>query len=263
VSDRELPEPRHWLGCAAATLVVVSSILPNLADRFVYYPARYPDGTWDLQAICGAEDRWVRAEDGTRLHAWWFAQQNAHIATLFLHGNAGNVTHRIDHAQAVLEAGSAFLIVDYRGYGKSQGRPSERGFYQDADTAYAELLKLGYSPDRIIVQGESLGTAVAVDIAVRRRCAGLILESPLMSVGKVAGSVVPFLGPLLVRGFDVYGKISSVHVPLLVVHGDADEVVPFSQGQAVFRVANEPKQFWRVPGARITTICWTSQVPDT
>src|SRR5881227_972424 len=94
-------------------------------------------------------------------------------------------------------------------------------------TRNTELLHLGYSPD---VQRESLGTAVAVDLAVRKRCAGLILESPLMSVGKVAGSVVPFLGPLLVRGFDVYRKISSVHVPLLVVHGDADEVVPFSQG---------------------------------
>src|SRR5689334_18148591 len=116
----------------------------NIADRFIYYPMRYPQGAWELQAKVGAEDRWLTASDGTRLHAWWFPKSDARFATVFLHGNAGNVTHRIDHAHAVRQAGSSFLVLDYRGYGKSQGQPSERGLYQDADAAYAELLHLGY-----------------------------------------------------------------------------------------------------------------------
>lgn len=221
----------------------------SLADRLIYYPMQYPQGDWALQAEVGAQDRWIQAADGTQLNAWWFPKAEAHFATLFLHGNAGNVTHRLDHAQAILDAGSAFLVVDYRGYGKSHGRPSEQGFYEDGDAAYGDLIRLAYTPDRIIVQGESLGTAVAVDLAIRRECAAVILESPLMSAGKVAGTVLPFLGPLLVRGYDTHSKISRVRVPVLVIHGDADEIVPFSQGQSVFHAANEPKEFWAVSGA--------------
>jgi fermentation-respiration switch protein FrsA (DUF1100 family) len=133
--------------------------------------------------------------------------------------------------------------------GRGQGQPSERALCHDADAAYAELLHLGYSPERIIVQGESLGTAIAVDLAIRKQCAGVILESPLMSAGRMAGTVLPFIGPLFIRGYDTYSKISRVHAPLMVIHGNADEIVPFSQGRAVFDAANEPKLFWPVSGA--------------
>jgi fermentation-respiration switch protein FrsA (DUF1100 family) len=236
--------------CAALAAVVFTySMFRSLGDRLIHYPMRYPQGAWDLQAKIAAQDRWIEAADGTKLNAWWFPKAEAHFATLFLHGNAGNVTHRVDRAQAILDAGSAFLVVDYRGYGKSQGRPSERGLSQDGDAAYGDLLRLGYASDRIIVQGESLGTAVAVDLAIRHHCAAVILESPLMSAGKVAGTVLPFLGPLLAHGYDTYSKVSRVQVPLLVIHGDADEIVPFSQGENVFRAANEPKEFWPVSGA--------------
>lgn len=252
---REAPSRRERLSrpvrfaIAFAAIAFTYAMLRNLADRFIYYPMRYPQGAWEFQAKVGAEDRWLTASDGTRLNAWWFPKPDARFATVFLHGNAGNVTHRIDHALAVRDAGSAFLVVDYRGYGKSQGQPSERGLCQDADPAYAELLRLGYGPERIIVQGESLGTAIAVDLAMRKECAGVILESPLMSAGSMAGSVLPFLGPLVVRGYDTYSKISRVHSPLMVIHGDKDEIVPLSQGKAVFDAANEPKQFWSVSGA--------------
>jgi uncharacterized protein len=237
------------LATALGAIVFTYSMLRSFADRFIYYPMRYPQGTWQLQVKVGAEERWLTAADGTRLSAWWFPKSDARFATVFLHGNAGNVTHRIDHALSVLNAGSAFLVVDYRGYGKSEGHPSERGLCEDADAAYAELLKLGYAPGRIIVQGESLGTAIAVDLATRKGCAGVILESPFMSAGKIAGTVLPFFGRLLITGYDTYGKISRVHAPLMVIHGDADEIVPFSQGRAVFDAANQPKQFWAVSGA--------------
>ena len=211
---------------------------------------RYPQGDWDLQAQAGAQDLWLTTEDGVRLNAWWFPKPRALYATLFLHGNAGNVTHRVDRAQAIASAGSAVLIPDYRGYGKSTGHPSERGLYKDASAAYDALLRPGYEPDRIVLQGESLGSAVAVELATRRKCAALILESPFASLNKMAATLLPFVGPLVAHGFDTYARIARVHAPLLVIHGDADEIVPFSQGEAVFRAANEPKQFWRVADAK-------------
>ncbi len=209
----------------------------------------YPQGDWNLQTQAGAEDLWLTTQDGIRSYAWWFPKPGARFATLFLHGNAGNVTHRIDHAHAIQSAGSAVLVLDYRGYGKSRGRPSERGLNLDAEAAYEALNKLGYDPARIVLQGESLGTAVAVELASRRPCAGLVLESPLASLSQMAATVVPVLGPMLAHGFNTKRTIGRVHTPLLVIHGDADEIVPFSQGQAVYNAANPPKAFWRIPGA--------------
>jgi uncharacterized protein len=243
---------RFW-ALAACAVILLSALLPlmlrHIVNQFVYYPMRYPQGDWDLQAALGAEDVWLTTRDGVQLNAWWFPSAGSQIATLFLHGNAGNVTHRVDHAQAVKDAGSAILVIDYRGYGKSKGQPGEHGLYLDAAAGYEKLRRLGYSADRIILHGESLGTAVAVDLASRERCAGVILESPLASLSEMAGQVLPIIGPLLAHGFNTDKKIRRVHAPLLIIHGDADEVVPFSQGQAVFKAANEPKQFWQIPGA--------------
>jgi fermentation-respiration switch protein FrsA (DUF1100 family) len=168
---------------------------------------------------------------------------------LFLHGNGGNITHRAQHALEITGAGSSVLLLDYRGYGRSEGRPTEDGLYTDADAAYEMLRAAGYSPDQIVIHGESLGTAVAVDLAVRKRCAGVILEAPLRSAGKIAGRVMPLIGPLLVRGFDTESKVGRLGSPLLIIHGDLDEVVPFSHGRAVFDAAAQPKQFWTVAGA--------------
>lgn len=148
-----------------------------------------------------------------------------------------------------MAAGSSLLLLDYRGYGKSEGKPSERGLYADAAAAYAFLQSNGYEANQIILHGESLGTAVAVDLAIQQPCAGVVLEAPLASVSKMAAQVLPGLGPLLVKGFDTERKIARLHAPLLILHGDRDEVVPFAQGQAVFAAAPEPKQFWRVIGA--------------
>ncbi len=221
----------------------------HLLDRLVYYPMRYTEGDWEIQDQVGAQDVWLTTRDGIRLNAWWFPKPGSKCATLFLHGNAGNVTHRVDHAHAINSAGSSVLVIDYRGYGKSQGHPSERGLARDADAGYDELTKLGYHTSQIVLHGESLGAAVAVELASRRSCAGVILESPFASLSDMAGTVLPMIGPLLAHGFNTKTIINRVHAPLLVMHGDADEIVPFSQGQAVFAAANTPKEFWRIPGA--------------
>lgn len=220
-----------------------------VANRAIYHPFKYPQGFWDLQDALGARDVWLQTTDGVRLHAWWLAPPNPRLATLHLHGNGGNLTHRVLAAGEIVAAGSAVLLLDYRGYGKSQGRPTEKGLYADADSGYAHLVALGFPPDRIIIHGESLGTAVAVDLAARNPCAGLILEAPFTSAPDVAARVLPVLGPLTVRGFDSRAKIGRVHAPLLVIHGDRDEIIPYDLGRALYEAANQPKRFFTAKGS--------------
>jgi len=230
-------------------LVVVYGALRFAAARSVFYPLKYPGGLWDMQRELGAVDVWLNTADGVRLHAWWVERPGARWATLYLHGNAGNVTYRFPQFREIPAAGSSILMPDYRGYGKSSGRPSEKGLYIDADAAYEHLLRAGYSPDRIILHGESLGTAVAVQLASRRPCAAVILEAPFPSARDVAANLIPVLGPLLISGLDSRRLIGGVHVPLLFIQGDRDEVIPLRLGQALFAAAPEPKSFWVIPGA--------------
>lgn len=229
-----------------------------MANRAVYYPFKYPEGIWQLQDHFGAGDTWLRASDGVRLHGWWIPVPGARIATLYLHGNAGNITHRGDHIRAITAAGSSLLIIDYRGYGKSEGRPSERGLYADAEAAWKHLVESGHSADGIVVHGESLGTAVAVDLASRHPCGGVVLEAPFTSARDVAGRVLPVLGPLVVWGFDSKRKIPAVRAPVLIIHGDRDEVIDHELGQELFDAAREPKSFWAVRGAGHNNIVETA-----
>ncbi|MFB3826829.1 MAG: alpha/beta hydrolase [Bryobacteraceae bacterium] len=226
-----------WLLVAAAFAGVAGKYLAYLAT---YHPMRYPEGCWEP----GGEDVWLRAADGVRLHAWWIPA-GGRLATLFLHGNAGNITHRAGHAAEIAASGSAVLLLDYRGYGRSEGRPSESGLYSDADAAYDYLAARGY---RIVLHGESLGTAVAVELASRRPCAGLILEAPFPSAGSLAATVLPVLGPLLAPGYDSRSRIGRVRAPLLVIHGDRDDIVPYRLGRALFEIAPEPKRFFTAEG---------------
>lgn len=210
----------------------------------MYFPAKYPTGNWGSKTGIGAEDVWIR--EG--LHGW-FAKRPSRLVTLHLHGNAGNITHRLVSAAHILSAGSSVLLLDYRGYGRSAGRPTERGLYDDAEAAYEWLIAQGYTPEQIIPHGESLGTAVATHLAVNRRCAGLILEAPFTSARAVAAKVLPLVGPALVWGYDTKSRITRVRVPVLIVHGDEDEVIAYEFGEELFRAAPEPKSFWTIRGA--------------
>ena len=122
-------------------------VLYFLANRAIYYPLKFPQGFWEMQQHLGAEDVWLRAADGVRLHAWWIPAAGARVATLYLHGNAGNLTHRADAMRAIPAAGCSLLMVDYRGYGRSEGSPSEKGLYADAEVGYQHLLAAGYPPE--------------------------------------------------------------------------------------------------------------------
>ncbi len=234
-------------------------VLSFFAQRAIFHPSPYPEGLWDRQAAFGAEDVWLQTSDGLRIHGWLVQPKGeSHFVTLYLHGNAGNITDRPDHIESIRRAGSKLLIIDYRGFGKSEGRPSEEGVYRDAAAAYDYLLSQGYQAGQIILHGESLGTAVATDLAARRSAAGLILEAPFPSVGAVAQRVLPVLGPLVASGFDTKGKIARVAAPVLVIHGDQDETIDFDFGEEVYAAANEPKDFWRVPGAHHNDIIATA-----
>ena len=226
-------------------------ILFIVASRAPYYPIKYPSGFWELQSKLGAEDVWLLTADGVRLHAWLVrAAPQASLVTLYLHGNAGNLTHRFLPIREITAAGSSVLMLDYRGYGRSEGSPSEHGLYADADAAYRYLLDHGYSARHIVLQGESLGTAVAVDLASRKECAGVVLEAAFTSGRDVANTVLPVIGALVFRGFDSKSKIAKIRAPLLFFHGDRDEIIPLKLGRSLFEATPEPKWFIEIPGTR-------------
>ena len=244
-----------------ALLIVVAAVYGFLywfANRSVYFPSRYPEGFWESQGQLGASDVWIETADGVRIHGWQVDRAGARFITLYFHGNAGNVTDRFDHFREITSAGSSLLMIDYRGYGKSSGRPTESGVYKDADAAYSHLLKSGWQAGQIILHGESLGTAVAIDLASRQPCAAVVLEAPFTSGKDVAATVLPVIGPWLTWSFDSKKKIGRVHAPLLVIHGDRDEIIPTGLGQALFAAAPEPKSLWIVPGAHHNDIVETA-----
>jgi fermentation-respiration switch protein FrsA (DUF1100 family) len=230
-------------------LAVGYGLLRLAANSVVYYPLRYPEGWWHLQRDVGANEIWLTTRDAVRINAWWIGAPQARIATVFFHGNGGNLTHRIEHMRAIAAAGSSLLMVDYRGYGKSEGRPSESGLYADADAAYRWVIDHGYAAERILIHGESLGSAVAIDLASRSPCAGVVLEAPFNSASQVAAGVLPLIGPLIMRAFDSKRKIGKIRAPLLFLHGDRDEVIPYKLGRDLYDAAPEPKSFWTVEGA--------------
>ncbi len=194
----------------------------------------------------------LRTEDDLRLHGWFLPVPDAALAVLVCHGNAGNISHRLDRTlllQSKLKL-SVFLF-DYRGYGKSEGSPDEEGTYADGRAAYQYLLDRGFAPSRIVLFGESLGAAVAVQLAQEKQAAALVLESPFTSIPDMAAAVYPFLpfGRLVSTRYDNLEKISSIQMPLLILHGTRDRTIPFEQGERLFQAASEPKRFKAIPGA--------------
>ena len=199
------------------------------------------------------EDVWIEASDGTRLHGWYVEAQDHEIARmLFLHGNAGNISHRLENVYLLCREGISVFIVDHRGYGKSEGRPNEQGLYMDADASLRHLLEERGTPgERVVVFGRSLGGAVAVDLASRHEIGALILESTFTSVVDLASVFFPFLpmGHILHTRFASIEKIGGVTCPKLHIHGSADELIPYDNGRRLFEAAPEPKRFYEIPGA--------------
>jgi fermentation-respiration switch protein FrsA (DUF1100 family) len=232
-----------------AVVIAGYALLRFLARKSLYHPWRYPQGYWDVQKEIGAEDVWLTTRDGTRLHAWYIHRPDTQLATLHLHGNAGNITLRGDVAQQIVAAGSSVLLLDYRGFGKSDGVPEESGLYEDAAAGYQWLVQRGYQPGQIVLHGESLGTAVAVQLAAARECAAVVLEAPFSSAADVASRILPVIGRFLISGLDSLSLIKRVKAPILFIHGDRDEIIAFELGRKLYDAAPEPKEFWELRGA--------------
>ena len=242
----------------AAIVAAMSALLLFIADRtglieryFIYFPQKKL-GADPSHFGLAFEDVSFTAADGKALHGWFVPGRNE-VTWLWFHGNAGNISDRLGNLKLLHdELGVSVLLFDYRGYGRSEGRPTEKGTYRDADAALAYLRSRGdVSPDRIIYFGRSLGSAVAVELATRHPPYGLILESPFLSVRHMARLSYRFLPtwPLLVARYDSQAKIAKVEAPVLVLHGDQDDTVPIEAGRKLFDAAREPKQFYTVQGA--------------
>ncbi len=228
----------------ACTVLGFTGVWNRLIEGMIFHPSRGAD-VRPTQLGIDAEDVYLETEDGVRIHSYFLPASDATRALLFLHGNAGNASHRLPNAAQLAALGTHVLLLDYRGYGLSKGRANEAGVYADARAGLGHLVEQqGLPLDRIVVFGRSLGGAVAIDLAAGRELAGLILESTFSSAADVAASA--FGGPfrfLAGRRFDSMEKIPRVKAPLLFFHGDRDEIVPFELGRRLFDAAPEPKTF--------------------
>jgi len=217
----------------------------SVEDRFVYFPTRELVGS-PADAELEFSDVHLVTEDDVRLHGWWVPAEKDRGVLLFMHGNAGNISDRIESIRAFHDLDLSVLIFDYRGYGRSEGTPSEQGLYRDAETAWRYLTETQkVPPDRIVMFGRSLGGAVAADLALRHPPKALVLESTFASLRAMAAAAMPLLpiGPFLRTRYDTLGKIGKIAAPVLVLHSREDEVVPFDQGMMIYEAAHEPKAF--------------------
>ncbi|GAX61744.1 hydrolases of the alpha/beta superfamily [Candidatus Scalindua japonica] len=242
-------------------------IIPKFIEHsLVFFPNKSNDSTMPDEFGIVYDDITFRTEDGLDLNGWFIpgkkstpddgvpsCQADRHTL-LWFHGNAGNINRRLDNLKMLHERVPAnVFIIDYRQFGKSEGKISEKGTYLDAKAALAYLhSRKDVNNEKIIFFGRSLGSAVAVDLAVKEKCCALILETPFTSIKEMAKILYPYLSiilHLLSTKYDSLSKIKQITVPTLIMHGDKDELVPFEQGRKLYEQANDPKEFYTIPGA--------------
>lgn len=221
-----------------------------LEQKSLYHPEKeIPQAPKNLGLTY--EDVDFKTDDGNLLHGWFVPSKEAKATVLYCHGNAGNIYHRLHKVKFFHEMGVNFFIFDYRGYGKSTGKPSEKGLYKDAQTAYDYIVsRSDVDKNKIVVYGKSLGGPVAADLCVHRQASALILEGSFASVALRAQQLYPFLPMkfLITQKYDTIAKVKNLHIPKLIVHGRQDEVISFRHGETLFKVAAEPKQFLAFEG---------------
>ncbi|HEX8190823.1 MAG TPA: alpha/beta fold hydrolase [Pyrinomonadaceae bacterium] len=231
-------------------------MLRRFEASVIFHPERAAvGGVW--RAPRGAEEVWFKNAEGLKLYGWLFhsSARPARATVLYAHGNGGNVSYCGWVGEELAARGFDVLLFDYRGYGRSGGEAAgEGGLYADAEAAYDFLTKeRGVHAGQIALYGQSLGTAAVADVAARRECGALVLESGLSSAADMAAVVMPWL-PRFVRGLtknklDTVSKLPRVRCPVLVVHGDRDEIIPVSQGRRLFEAAPGPKRLIIIEGA--------------
>ena len=224
-----------------------------LQGRFVYLPdpQRVPPAMVGLPTV---EERWLEAPDGARVVAWHARARPGQPTFLYFHGNGGNLVNRAERIERFIGRGWGIYMMSYRGYSGSEGTPSEQANVADARRAWDDLLATGVAPRDIILYGESLGSGVAAQLAVDLPAGALVLDAPYTSIVDVGKLTFPWLplGLLLVNRYETIRIIDRVRMPLLVVHGELDGIVPVEMGRRIFAaaVAAEPRRLAIIPGAR-------------
>jgi fermentation-respiration switch protein FrsA (DUF1100 family) len=234
-----------WLmivaGCYGGLLALMYGFQRNL----MYFP----DRTRTPPAAAGlpqAQDIMLTAGDGTRLVAWFVAPRDDRPVVLYFQGNAGGSSLRVGRFRWLTADGTGLLALSYRGYGGSDGSPSEDGLIRDALAAY-DFLRTRFSADRIVVFGESLGTAVAIALAEGREIKALILDAPFTSAADIGAAAYPFAPVrwLMKDKWLSHARVAGVSAPMLVLHGERDSVIPVAYGERLFALAKEPKRMVR------------------
>jgi fermentation-respiration switch protein FrsA (DUF1100 family) len=237
----------------AVAYILVLILIRVFESHLIFFP-NTPErlsGNWSPPGL-PVQDVSLQASDGTRLHAWWIPGKSARVTFLAFHGNAANISNRADIYKFLQSTPANVLAVEYRGYGHSEGTPSEAGLYLDAEAGYEFLLAAkGIAPRQIISFGQSLGSAVAAHLAARREVGGVLLEAPFPSAAAVARRIFWFLPGLsltVASQFDTEQRVKEIKAPLMIVHCSEDPVLPFEFGEAVFAAAHDPKTFLGIDG---------------
>ena len=237
-------------GALCAYLLV--AVAAYLAQRKLMY---FPDPTHTLPlqvGLAGVAEHVLLTPDGARVMVWYGKAMPGRPTILYFHGNAGSLANRAERIRRFMDEGLGIYMMTYRGYGGSTGRPSEQANVADAQLAYGALVREGVDPKSLVVYGESLGTGVAARIASERLASGLVLEAPYTSIVAIAARAYPFLPVrmLLRDRYETDKIIAQVHVPLLILHGRQDDVIPVEMGRIVAQLANEPKRLAIFPAGR-------------
>jgi uncharacterized protein len=259
--DLTAPDPAvRWVAVATLKTLFVGGLVVYLAIVAVMYFAQrslmyFPEARRTAPAQAGlpeAEEVVLDTADGERVIIWHIPPRGDQPVLLYFHGNGGALRYRVDRYRALTQDGTGLVLLSYRGYGGSSGRPSESGLIEDARAAYAFAAE---RYPRLVVWGESLGSGVAVAIAAEKaaekKVVRLVLEAPFASAVSVAASVYPWVPVrfLMKDQFRSDLRIGNVSAPVLMVHGDRDTVIPIESGERLYALAHDPKRFLRVPGA--------------
>jgi fermentation-respiration switch protein FrsA (DUF1100 family) len=239
-----------------AIIIIAAAALLLLYLRWfersnIFFPIRHIEATPDSIALA-YEDVTFKTSDGVDLNGWFIPSSGEARGTILIcHGNAGNISHRLHIIRLFHDMDLNVFIFDYRGYGKSQGWPSEKGMYLDAKGSYEYLVNRDdVNAERVIIYGKSIGGVVAVDLAAGTNPKLLISNSAFTSTRDMAKEIYPFLPAKLfiTQEFDAYSKIGGINAPKLIIHSTEDEIVPFSHGERLFEQAGQPKEFYVMYG---------------
>jgi len=209
--------------------------------HLIYIPSRETPQLNDYQAN-DMQVITLHTQDGITLTSWYKPAKTNQATILYLHGNAGHIGYRMQLARQFIDAGLGLFLLEYRGYGGNKGRPSEQGLYEDGRAAMRFLHQQGIKSTQIVLYGESLGTGVATRLAVENSVCAVVLQSPFTSLTDLARYHYPWLLLKPWDRFESIDRIQAIHAPLLILHGKKDDVVPFSQGLALYQQAKQPKK---------------------